>query len=76
MSNLVVTILAGGEGKRMKSEIPKVLHLFRGRPMLVWIIESALALCPKKIIIVTGRFHDLIIRTIGEHLDSFGIEFV
>jgi len=76
MSNLVVTILAGGEGKRMRSDTPKVLHLFRGRPMLVWVLEAALALCPKKIIIVTGRFHDLIIRTIGEHLDVFGIEFV
>ena len=38
MSSLVVTIMAGGEGKRMRSDLPKVLHLFKGRPMLVWVM--------------------------------------
>lgn len=76
MSSLIVTILAAGEGKRMRSEIPKVLHLFCGKPMLVWIIETARSLGPEKIIIVTGRHHTQIIKTLAKWIDSFGILFV
>lgn len=80
MSNLVVTILAGGEGKRMKSNIPKVLHPFtvdgQQKPMLVRIIEVALSMEPKKIVIVTGKFHNVIIQTLSKYMDIFGIRFV
>lgn len=75
-SSLVVTIMAGGEGKRMRSDLPKVLHLFKGRPMLVWVIEAAMGLCPEKIVVVTGRFHEMIIRSLSEYFDIFGIIFV
>ena len=75
-SPLVVTILAGGEGKRMRSDVPKVLHLFRGKPMLVWIVEAAFALSPRSVVVVTGRFHDQIIQKLGEYVDIFGIVFI
>jgi len=76
MNDLVVTILAGGEGKRMRSNIPKVLHLFNEKPMLSRIIETVRELNPKKIIIVTGRFHTLIIQTLSKYIDIFGLVFV
>ena len=57
--NLVITILAAGDGKRMNSELPKVLHLFNDKPMLVRIIETALSLNPQKIFIITGKHHKL-----------------
>jgi bifunctional UDP-N-acetylglucosamine pyrophosphorylase/glucosamine-1-phosphate N-acetyltransferase len=76
MNNLVVTILAGGEGKRMRSDIPKVLHLFKEKPMLVRIIETVRELNPKKIVIVTGKFHPVIIQTLSKYMDVFGIHFV
>lgn len=74
--SLVVTIMAGGEGKRMRSSLPKVLHLFRGKPMLVWVIEAALSLTPKKIVVITGKFHEQIIRTLSEYIDIFGLVFI
>ena len=55
-----VVILAGGEGKRMQSKIPKVLHLFHGVPMLVRIIQEALQLSPNFIYIVVGKFRSQI----------------
>lgn len=67
--------MAGGEGKRMRSSLPKVLHLFRGKPMLVWVIEAALSLS-SSIVIVTGKFHEQIIRVLSENIDIFGIVFV
>ena len=62
--NLSICILAGGEGKRMKSSLPKVLHLFKCKPMIVHVIEQSLDLKPNKIIIVTGKHNTLIQKTI------------
>ena len=39
MNNCAI-ILAGGEGKRMKSDKPKTLSLVLGKPMLEWVISS------------------------------------
>ena len=39
MSNCAI-ILAGGEGKRMKSDKPKTLSLVLGKPMLLWVINA------------------------------------
>lgn len=76
INNLVITILAGGEGKRMNSTIPKVLHLFNGKPMLVNIIETSLLLKPSQIIIVTGKYNDLIQDTLSNYIDITQLTFV
>jgi UDP-N-acetylglucosamine diphosphorylase/glucosamine-1-phosphate N-acetyltransferase len=68
--NLVITIMAAGEGKRMNSQLPKVLHLFNDIPMLVRIINEANKLNPSKIIIITGKFDELIKRTLDIHLNT------
>ena len=52
---LHVVILAAGEGKRMKSALPKVLQPLAGRPMLAHVIESARALQPAAIHVVHGH---------------------
>jgi CTP:molybdopterin cytidylyltransferase MocA len=70
MSNLIVTIMAAGEGKRMNSSIPKVLHLFKKLPMLVRIIQESFKLNPKKIIIITGKYDTLIKNTIKEYVSN------
>ena len=74
--NIVVTIMAAGEGKRMNSTVPKVLHLFRNKPMLLRIIESSLLLYPKKIIIITGKYDELIRSTLSEYMDISNLIFV
>jgi bifunctional UDP-N-acetylglucosamine pyrophosphorylase/glucosamine-1-phosphate N-acetyltransferase len=73
---LTIIILAAGEGKRMKSELPKVLHLCGEKPMLVRVVEAARKLEPNKLVIVTGRHHKTIIQTLGIWIDVFGISFV
>ncbi|MGH8301280.1 MAG: NTP transferase domain-containing protein, partial [Steroidobacteraceae bacterium] len=40
-SPLSVIILAAGEGKRMKSALPKVLQPLAGRPLLAHVIDTA-----------------------------------
>ena len=52
---LHVVILAAGEGKRMKSALPKVLQPVGGRPMLAHVIDTARALAPARIHVVYGH---------------------
>ena len=49
-----VIILAAGNGTRMKSHIPKVLHTISGKPMLQWVIDASDSLNFEQIIIVTS----------------------
>jgi len=70
MLDLVVTIMAAGEGKRMQSDIPKVLHLFKNEPMLIRIIKEVYILDPKKIIVITGKFDKLIKDTLLDYLND------
>jgi bifunctional UDP-N-acetylglucosamine pyrophosphorylase/glucosamine-1-phosphate N-acetyltransferase len=52
---LHVVILAAGEGKRMRSALPKVLQQIAGRPMLAHVIDTARALHPAGIHVVHGH---------------------
>ena len=55
---LHVIILAAGEGKRMKSRLPKVLHAVAGRPMLAHVIDTARALGAAAVHVVHGHGGD------------------
>ena len=61
--------MAAGEGKRMNSSIPKVLHLFKGIPMLIRIILESIKLNPSKIIIITGKYDEMIKKYIKEYFE-------
>jgi bifunctional UDP-N-acetylglucosamine pyrophosphorylase / glucosamine-1-phosphate N-acetyltransferase len=50
----VVVILAAGQGTRMRSELPKVLHPLCGRPLLGWPIAAARAAGAAKVVVVGG----------------------
>ena len=53
--SLEVIVLAAGQGKRMRSDLPKVLHPLAGRPLLAHVLETARALTPKRIFVVHGH---------------------
>src|SRR5678816_3835745 len=52
---LDVIVLAAGQGKRMRSDLPKVLHPIAGRPLLAHVLDAARALAPRKTIVVHGH---------------------
>lgn len=52
---LTIVILAAGMGKRMQSDLPKVLHKLAGKPMLAHVIDSAKQLKPAQIAVVVGH---------------------
>lgn len=64
---LAIVILAAGKGTRMKSAKPKVMHEIAGRPMIGWLIETAMELNPEKIIVVTAPGMDDVARAAAPH---------
>jgi bifunctional UDP-N-acetylglucosamine pyrophosphorylase/glucosamine-1-phosphate N-acetyltransferase len=52
---LDVVVLAAGQGKRMRSDLPKVLHPLAGRALLAHVLDTARALAPQKTIVVHGH---------------------
>ena len=65
----IIVIMAGGDGKRMQSNLPKVLHLLKDKPMLIHILEKAIVLNPLYIYIIVGKHKELILNTIKEYID-------
>src|ERR687884_507349 len=55
---LDVIVLAAGQGKRMRSDLPKVLHPIAGRPLLAHVLDTARALNPRKTVVVHGHGAD------------------
>jgi bifunctional UDP-N-acetylglucosamine pyrophosphorylase/glucosamine-1-phosphate N-acetyltransferase len=53
--SLSIVILAAGQGTRMKSVRPKVIHELAGKPLLQHVVDSCRALEPEQIIVVTGH---------------------
>jgi bifunctional UDP-N-acetylglucosamine pyrophosphorylase/glucosamine-1-phosphate N-acetyltransferase len=52
---LSIIVLAAGQGKRMHSSLPKVLHRLAGRPLLAHVLEAAQALDPVRTVVVHGH---------------------
>ena len=65
-SPAAVVILAAGEGTRMKSRTPKVLHTLAGRSMLGHVLAAAAELRPGRLVVVVGQGRDQVIPHIAE----------
>ena len=50
-----VVIMAAGKGTRMKSKLPKVLHLLAGRALLKHVVDTAAELSARQVIVITGH---------------------
>ena len=66
---LHVVVLAAGEGKRMKSSLPKVLQKIAGMPMLGHVIATARTLAPTGIHVVYGHGGDQVRAAFADQVD-------
>ncbi len=57
---LHIVILAAGQGTRMRSSLPKVLHPIAARPMLAHVLDAAFALSPEQVHVVIGHGADAV----------------
>lgn len=64
---LEVVILAAGQGKRMKSRLPKVLHTVGGMPLLEHVIRTAKGLEPMAIHVVVGQGSEQVQHALAQY---------
>jgi len=50
-----VIVLAAGEGKRMRSDVPKVAHIAVGKPLVSWVLDAVAGLDPANVVVVVGH---------------------
>ena len=62
-----VVVLAAGQGTRMKSSLPKVLHSIAGRPMIERVLEAANSLSPSTITLIVGHRSDVVREKLGKN---------
>ncbi|MCD6035133.1 MAG: UDP-N-acetylglucosamine diphosphorylase/glucosamine-phosphate N-acetyltransferase [Rickettsiales bacterium] len=67
---LAVVILAAGEGTRMKSRLPKVMHKLAHFPMIQYVTETAVQLKPQYIVTVTGPGMEIVQQSVREIVPS------
>src|SRR5512135_2893282 len=73
--NLAAVILAAGQGTRMKSNRPKVLHPVAGKPMVTYAVEAVRALGSKHTVLVVGHEAEQV-RQVVQAAFGEGVEFV
>ncbi len=71
MDKLAAIVLAAGQGKRMKSSLPKVLHPLAGRPLLHYPVRAALDAGASEVVVVVGKDADAVRASLAE---AFGDE--
>jgi bifunctional UDP-N-acetylglucosamine pyrophosphorylase/glucosamine-1-phosphate N-acetyltransferase len=52
--SLAILVLAAGQGTRMKSDLPKVMHRLAGKPMLGHVLDTLKPLAPDRVVVVAG----------------------
>src|SRR5690606_11840201 len=65
----VAVVLAAGEGTRMRSTLPKVLHPVAGRSMLAWVLEAVMETKPERTVVVVGHGADAVIASLPDGVE-------
>ena len=65
-----VVVMAAGQGTRMKSELPKVLHEVAGRPLVGWVIEAARKVDPSQIVVVVGHGAEQVTAALPDDVET------
>jgi bifunctional UDP-N-acetylglucosamine pyrophosphorylase/glucosamine-1-phosphate N-acetyltransferase len=66
MAELLSIILAAGEGTRMRSALPKVLHQVGGLPIVNHVVRAAISAGSSPVAVVTGPGHDSVRKAVGQ----------
>jgi bifunctional UDP-N-acetylglucosamine pyrophosphorylase/glucosamine-1-phosphate N-acetyltransferase len=70
LTNIIAVVLAGGKGKRMKSELPKVMHQVAGKPIIKHVLKTIAPLHFKRTVVVVGHGREILTK----ELKGSGVE--
>jgi UDP-N-acetylglucosamine pyrophosphorylase len=71
MRTVAAVILAAGQGKRMKSDLPKVLHELNGKPLLLHVLDNCREAGIDRVVVVVGYKGELV----EQAAQPYGVEF-
>lgn len=74
MSQLKAVILAAGKGTRMKSELPKVVHMIEGKCLADYAIEAAQGAGAQDVCLVVGYQYEVVRETILHKEVKFALQ--
>ncbi|MCI8804596.1 MAG: bifunctional UDP-N-acetylglucosamine diphosphorylase/glucosamine-1-phosphate N-acetyltransferase GlmU [Clostridiales bacterium] len=74
MNNKKVVVLAAGQGTRMKSKVPKVLHKLLDKKMIDYVIDAAKEAGADEICAVVGHKSAMVKAMIGESVSEFAVQ--
>ena len=66
---VTAVLLAAGQGTRMKSDLPKVLHPLCGRPMLWHVLEALKSAATEKPVVIVGHGAEAVQNYLGDSAD-------
>ena len=69
-----IVILAAGQGKRMHSDLPKVLHPLAGKALAAHVIDTARGLHPEKLCLVYGHGGDIVRQVLAAEDISWALQ--
>ncbi len=69
MTAPVAIVLAAGQGKRMHSDLPKVLHQACGRPIVEYVLDAARDAGVGRLVVVVGHRAELVQEALSRHAD-------
>ncbi len=72
--SLDVVILAAGQGTRMRSQLPKVLHRLAGKPMVSHVLDTARRLEADRMHVVVGHGADRVRQALGDFAVRFALQ--
>lgn len=72
MNDFVAIVLAAGEGKRMKSKLPKPLLLVCGKPMIAHVLDEIEVIGPQRVVVVIGSRREQMTAALAQR----DVEFV
>jgi len=71
---LHVVILAAGQGTRMRSRVPKVVHPLLGKPLVMHVADAALSIGAASVVLVVSPDHDLLRESVGDAPVGFAVQ--
>ncbi|MBD3381200.1 MAG: NTP transferase domain-containing protein [candidate division Zixibacteria bacterium] len=74
IENTAAVVLAAGKGKRMKSDLPKVLHEIGGRPLVCHVADSLVELGLKRAVFVVGFKKEMVIEALSDYDYDFAVQ--
>lgn len=66
----VAVILAAGEGTRMGSPLPKVVHRAAGRPLLAWVLDAVAETRPARVMVVVGHQAEKVVEVLPAGVET------